>query len=371
MTEERPSIPIARLVRERKVIVCCGAGGVGKTTVAAALAVAGARAGRRTLVLTIDPSRRLAEALGVSRNPVEPVPLPADRLAAAGIPAGMLDAWMLDPKLVADRAVERIFTNPGDVRAVLDNKIYSHLTRMVAGMHEYMAMEALHRFVAEGRYELVVLDTPPSRHALDFLDAPGRLAKFLEGRIFRLFLPEEGGLVHRTASSLINQILRAVFGEGTSRDLVAFFALFGGVFSTLGRNVSEMRAILGGTDSAFLLVTSPAPESLREALFFQDKTRELGLPFEGFVLNRSLARAEGRSHPRDLPAGDASPALRSGLEKLSRLADEEREQSARDQGLLAELATRAQGRNAVALPYLSPDETELGIVSAIARELAT
>src|SRR5262249_19564947 len=139
---------IESLVRGQRIIVCCGAGGVGKTTTAAALALAGARLGRRVLVLTIDPSRRLAETLGVTRNPPKPVRLPEDRLTQAEIvPPATLEAWMLDPKLVSDEAVRRLVKNDAEADRVLQNRIYQHVTAMVAGMHEYTAMEALHRFV--------------------------------------------------------------------------------------------------------------------------------------------------------------------------------------------------------------------------------
>src|SRR4051812_3115558 len=150
-------VRIGELIRNRRVIVCCGAGGVGKTTTAAALSLAAARAGRRVLVLTIDPSKRLAETLGVSRNPPTPVAVPPDRQIAAGIHApASLDAWMLDPKLVADESVRRLTKNPEDAERVLGNRIYQQVSSMVAGMHEYTAMEALHRLVNEGRYDLVV-----------------------------------------------------------------------------------------------------------------------------------------------------------------------------------------------------------------------
>ncbi|MBI3726047.1 ArsA family ATPase, partial [bacterium] len=255
------------LVRDLQIIVCCGAGGVGKTTTAAALALAGARMGRRVLVLTIDPSRRLAETLGVARNPPRPVPLPQDRLTAAEIvlPA-YLEAWMLDPKLIADEAVRRLTRTEEEAERILKNRIYQQVTAMVAGMHEYTAMEALHELVREGRYDLVVLDTPPSRNALDFLEAPGRLASFLDGKIFRLFLPKEGGIIRRAASALVNRVLQGVFGAEFAGDLTVFFSTFSGIFGALNRNVTKMREFLSRPNVAFLLVTSPQAAALLEAL---------------------------------------------------------------------------------------------------------
>jgi anion-transporting ArsA/GET3 family ATPase len=372
VASSRNESPIAAILREKRIIVCCGAGGVGKTTTAAALALAAARLGRRVLVLTIDPSKRLAETLGVERNPPSPVSIPAERASAAGIAApGSLEAWMLDPKLVADAAVRRLVPDPDDAERVLANRIYQQVTQMVAGMHEYTAMEALHRLLTSGRYDLVVLDTPPSRNALDFLESPGRLSRLLDGRIFRMFLPKEGGLVARAASAVIDRVLRGVFGAEFAGELGLFFQSFSGIFTSLGRDVSQMREYLSQPDAAFLLVTSPAPPTLTEAYFFQDKTRELALPFRGFVLNRSRARAEGRSFPDATMLGaEPSEVARSGLAKLVVLAETERAQARADAGLLRELATRAgEGAFAVAVPNLPSGADDLRTLLAVSDSL--
>ncbi|MFK7928255.1 MAG: ArsA family ATPase, partial [Myxococcota bacterium] len=177
------TLPIEELVMNRRILVVCGAGGVGKTTTATALALAGARQGRRVLALTVDPSKRLAQTLGVDRNLEAPISIPEERLRLAGIePPGSLETWMLDPKLVADRMVQKLAKDPEEVERLMQNRIYRGISRMVAGMQEYMAMEALHEFHEEGRYDLVILDTPPSRNALAFLEGPQRMANFLDGR---------------------------------------------------------------------------------------------------------------------------------------------------------------------------------------------
>jgi anion-transporting ArsA/GET3 family ATPase len=367
-------VSLEAIVREKRVIVCCGAGGVGKTTTAAAIGLAAARMGRRVLVLTIDPSRRLAETLGVTRNPPAPVALPRDRMDAAEIVApASLEAWMLDPKLVADEAVRRIVKSEDEADKILKNRVYQHVTAMVAGMHEYTAMEALHRFVEEGRYDLVILDTPPSRHALDFLEAPSRLSRFLDGKIFRLFLPKEGGLIHRAASKVIGRVLRGVFGEDFAGELTVFFSSFGSIFSALNGDVTQMRAFLSRPDVAFLLVTSPAPAALVEAHFFQRKTKELGLPFRGFILNRSRARDEGKTFPEEsLLPGDASADARSGLAKLKTLARAEQEHATKDKMLLADLAARAgKDATAVALPSLPQGADDMRTLLTIAQKLVT
>lgn len=370
---------LGELIRKGKIIVCCGAGGVGKTTASGAIAVAAAAAGRKVLVLTIDPSRRLAETLGVARNPKTPVALERAKLESVGIrPPGSLDAWMLDAKLIADDAVRRIVSNPEEVEKLFQNRIYQHVTTMVAGMHEYTAMQALHRFVQEGRYDLVVLDTPPSRHALDFLEAPGRLSRFLEGKVFRMFMPQEGPVsgFRRAAGGLINKVFHGVLGEQFASDLTTFFGVFAGVLNTIMRDVTGMRQFLSGPEVSFLLVTSPAPAALDEALFFENKTRELKLPFRGFILNRSLAREGSRQAPSpELLSRSGQPLTAielSAIEKLSALADGERALIERDEELLSDLSQRVGTKGfALALPMLLPGEDELrnlGILASVILE---
>jgi anion-transporting ArsA/GET3 family ATPase len=373
---ERPRI--GDLILHKRIIVCCGAGGVGKTTTAAAVSLAAARAGRRVLVLTIDPSRRLAETLGVSRNPPDPVSVPADRQAAAGIKApATLDAWMLDHKLVADGAVRRLTKTPEDAEKVINNRIYQQVSTMVAGMHEYTAMEALYRLTNSGNYDLVVLDTPPSRHALDFLEAPRRLSRLVDSKAISAFLPKSDSLVARAASKVIETILGAVFGEEFATEFVGFLGTFSGIFSSLNVDVSSMREFLSGDDVAFLLVTSPQPSTLTEAHFFQDKTRELKLPFRGFVLNRSRALNVKKPLPdSSLVAGsfdsaqDRAEAV-SAVEKLQEMARSELELAGRDVALLHDLQTRAGAEaTAIALPELPQGADDMSTLITVADVLA-
>ena len=360
---------LSHLIEHNKVIVCCGAGGVGKTTTAASLALGGARLGRRVLVLTIDPSRRLAETLGVSRNPPEPVSVPAERLEAAGVKApGKLDAWMLDSKLVADDAVRRFAGSEERARPVLENRLYQQATQILAGLHEYTAMKALHRFITGGNYDLIVLDTPPSRNALDFLDAPRRLAGFLDGAIFRMFMPSKGSLVSRAGVKLVSRVLRMVFGAEFATELTSFFESFSALFESLNADIRDVRERLAQSDTAFVLVTTPSEAAVTEAHFFHTRILQLALPFGGFVLNRSQAGLTDKIFPdaAQLPP-DASPALRSGLEKLKWLARIEHLQVARDRGLLADLALRG-GKEAfaLALPNLPAGANDVATLTTIA-----
>ncbi len=369
--EAAPRVPraLSALARDHRVIVCCGAGGVGKTTTAASVAVAAARLGRRVLVLTIDPSRRLAEALGVARNPADPVALSLERQAAVGIQApGSLEAWMLDPKLVTDTAVRRFARSEEVAQAIFQNRLYQQGTQMVAGLHEYTAMKALHQFILEGRYDLVVLDTPPSRNALDFLDSPSRLARFLEGPIFRTFLPAEGGLLAQTGVRLLWRVLDTALGSAFAGELRVFFSVFAQLLSSLNTDLVEVRQRLSAPDVAFVLVTTASPAALAEAHFFHDRIRQLGLPFGGFVINRSRAAQARKVFPMpSLPDADAAGPLATGLEKLKWLARSEALEAARDRGLLADLALRG-GHDAfsLALPNVTAGTGDMEMLNALA-----
>ncbi len=364
---------LREMVESHRVIVCCGAGGVGKTTTATGLALAGARSGRRVLALTIDPSKRLAQTLGVARNLKEPAPVPHSFLVAAEATAGSLHAWMLDPQLVADRSVDKLSPTPAVAARLKANRMYKQLARMVAGMQEYTAMEALHGFLDDGAYDLVILDTPPSRNALDFLDGPRRLERFFDGRIFQLFLPgEKASFIGRAASNLIHRAMSGVFGEATYLELQEFFGAFENIMYALTRNALRTREKLSDAETvAFLLVTSPAPEALEDAHLFRHKVEDLGLPFGGFVLNRSLAAGVARVMPDRSMLGDAPTAAEiSGLAKLRRLAELEWAAVDEDRALLAELTERAgPGAVALALPTFPDGAHDIGGLVQVARSL--
>lgn len=369
-TSTPPSL--AELVRTRRIIVCCGAGGVGKTTTSTAIAIAAAREGRRVLALTVDPSKRLSDTLGVAPNLERPAAPPPERLAHAGISSpGSLEAWMLDPKLVADRLVRRFSRDDAEAERLMQNRVYRQMTRMVAGMQEYTAMEALYGFVQAGQHDLVVLDTPPARNALDFLDGPGKIAEFLEGRVFRLFLPDENaGMLARGAAQLVGKALGATLGEDNYRELQAFFAAFAEVFRKGSASVSTMREALSDPAlTAFVLVTAPTSVALSDVFFFREKATEMRLPFGGFVLNRSQARDDARELPtRALVPGDASSALDRAFAKLERMAAVERAEVLRDRDLLADLARRAGTSGfAVALPSIAGGADDVDSLVALAR----
>ena len=356
---------------DKRVVTVCGAGGVGKTTTSAAFALAAARAGRRVLVLTIDPSKRLAQTLGVSPDAPEPTVLAVDRQREAGIRGpGSLSAWMLDPQAVSDQTVRRLAPDTASAERLMHNRIYRNVTSMIAGMQEYMAVEALHEFVREDRYDLIVLDTPPSRDALRFLEAPSRATAFLEPRILKLFVPGSTNRIRRAATRLFERLLDLALGQKARREIQQFFENFERVLLYLSRNQGEMHDFFGGDHVAFLLVSSPRPEALEEAFYFEEKTRLLSLPLAGYVLNRSRAWRRDLPLPSDpklLPG--ASRAARRGLAKLLPFAESEARSAENHAALLSALAERSPGSFALALPDLPEGASDLASLGALADVL--
>jgi anion-transporting ArsA/GET3 family ATPase len=358
------------LVRTKKVIVCCGAGGVGKTTTAAAIGVASAIHGRKVLVLTIDPARRLAEAMGIPEAARTPSPVPRAKLDELGVPVqGELYAWMLSPEVVFESMVRRLATDETRVQEILGNRLYQHLSKIVAGMQEYTAAEALYTLSTEGKYDLVVLDTPPSRNALEFLEAPRKLSMFLDERVIGVFLPKKGAFM-RAASDLIERVFSRAFGEGFYKDLQGFLGAFSGMFGGMRAHAEAVRTLLSSDEAAFLLVTSPEPAALAEASFFQTKIKELGLPFAGYVLNRSWAYTRGFLGPETLDLGaEPTEVKRVARKKLSQLADAERWRAQRDRDLLARLRMETESGAAIATPHLGGAVEDLVGLGALARNL--
>ena len=364
---------IAELIRHKRAIVCCGAGGVGKTSVSAALALAGAAAGRRVLVVTIDPSRRLAETLGVERNTPEPVTIPQAKLAALGVtPPGSMATWMLDPAIVTSSVVKAEATSPEDERRMMDNRVFTHVKSMVAGLQEFAAVEALHIFVHEGRYDLVILDTPPSRNALQFLDAPIRAGRFLDGRIFRFFLPSSESLLRRAAGHVLGRVFDTALGRETRKELQNFFLQFSKIFARTNRHAGEMWEFFSGPQVSFLMVTSPAQEALEEAFHFEHKTRvDMGIKIHGYILNRSVAARVERVLPLDaFPMDELSEDALSGMWKLQAMGVEERQQADGELQLYERLRQKV-GRDGLvlALPHLGEGVSDLEALAVLVESL--
>lgn len=273
---------VADLLEGKQVCIVAGSGGVGKTTTSAAIAAGMAARGKKVAVLTIDPARRLANSLGLSELGNE------ERRVKGDFGQGELWAMMLDAKRTFDELVERNAPDRQTRDAVLGNRIYQELSNAVAGSQEYMAMEKLHELHEEDRYDLLVLDTPPSRHALEFLDAPRRLSAFIDSRSFQFFTaPSRFGLrVFGRGTGLVFSVMKRATGLDLLQDLSDFFRSFGDMAQGFRDRADRVNALLADRRTAFLLVTSPAADSIEEASFFRSRLADSGMPFAGAVVNR-------------------------------------------------------------------------------------
>jgi anion-transporting ArsA/GET3 family ATPase len=284
-------------IERHRLVVCVGTGGVGKTTVAAALALGAAQRGRRVMVLTIDPARALARALGLGSLAAGGQPVPAEALAAAGIELrGSLDAGMLDQKPAWDAFITRHAPSDAAARAILDNRFYRELSTSFAGATEYMAIEETCRLAEAGRHDLIVLDTPPAAHALAFLDAPERLDPLLDRRVTAL-LAQPTMLAGRFARMVLRRIEGAV-GGGAFADILHFLVALDAVLDGALARTRRARALLRGGAAGYVLVTGPRALVLDETGAFAARLAATDAALAGVVVNR-VHRAP-RSDPRDI-----------------------------------------------------------------------
>jgi anion-transporting ArsA/GET3 family ATPase len=315
----------ATLVRDpnTRVVVTCGSGGVGKTTTAAALALIGAEAGRRTVVLTIDPARRLAQSMGLTELDNTP-------RAVSGVEGDMLFAMMLDMKRTFDDVVlehstreraEQIFANP----------FYQSLSSSFAGTQEYMAMEKLGQLVAANEWDLIVVDTPPSRSALDFLDAPNRLSRFLDGRMIRLLTaPAKAGgkaylKVVTVSVGMVARVFTKVIGGDLLNDLSSFVTALESMFGGFRERAQQTYELLKKPGTAFVVVAAPEPDALREASYFVERLSADAMPLAGVVVNRTrrvaaVDKAEPLTAARAELAAESLTAEDDDDAKLARAA---------------------------------------------------
>ncbi len=298
-----PFLDVDKIIgdRETKIIICCGSGGVGKTTTAAAIAVRAAEAGRKVVVLTIDPARRLAQSLGVGE--LDNTPRPVSMIDTAA--GGSLDAMMLDMKGTFDDVVISHST-PEKAAAILQNQFYMALSSEFAGTQEYMAMEKLGQLHTEAeaadRWDLIVVDTPPARSALDFLDAPEHLSALLDGRFLRLLLhPARGPLRLMSAGfSMVSAAMTKILGAQIIGDVQTFVRAFEALFGGFRQRATSTFELLSSRHSTFLVVATPQHDALREAEYFVDRLTEEGMPLSGMVINRVHTRGLAISPERAL-----------------------------------------------------------------------
>jgi anion-transporting ArsA/GET3 family ATPase len=363
---------LERRLKGKRVCVCVGAGGVGKTTVSAALGLGLAMRGEKVVVLSIDPARRLASALGLAELPNEPHRIEPSTLAAHGIAAkGELWAMMLDSKRTFDELIARLSPNERAREEVLSNRIYRELSSAVAGSQEFTAVTKLFDLDGEGRWDTIVLDTPPSRDALDFLDAPDRLSRFLDGRALKLLLAPAGatrGLFGRGANLMMSALAR-VTGVNLIEDLSGFFAALGGLTDGFRERTRGVERLLRDPATAFLIVTSPEREPAREAEFLHEQLARERMHFGGLIVNRLHDRGLDGHTPEqlvELLSGKLGETLATRM--AGNLADFD-VLARRDRDTVAALSSALGERDPLLVPYLDGDVQDLVGLATVAEVL--
>ncbi len=356
----------------RSVIVTLGAGGVGKTTTSAALALGLAMRGAKVAVVTIDPARRLATALGLEQLSGEPHLIDTEELEAQGLKLrGELWAMMLDTKATFDAVVERLAPNSGEREEILANPVYRELSTAVAGSNELSAIAKLYELHAEHEFDVIVLDTPPSRNALDFLDAPGRLLGFLDGRALQVFL-SPGGITAKLfgrGTALVFAIFARVTGVDMLGELSRFFRSLSGILDGFGERTRAVQELLRSEETAFLIVTSPEPEPVQEARFLAARLRETGLGEAALIVNRvHLDGLEGEEP--DALAARLAPGLGPDLARrvTANLADFD-VLVRRDAATVSELSELGGGVAPTLVGHLDEEVQDLVGLARIAEQL--
>jgi anion-transporting ArsA/GET3 family ATPase len=348
---------VDRVLEDKRIVICAGPGGVGKTTTSAAIAAGMAMRGAKVAVVTIDPARRLADALGLDALDDQP-----RRVDPALFPnmQGELWALMLDSKRTFDDLIEKVAPDARARDEVLNNRIYQELSSAVAGSQEFTAIAKLYELDSSGAFDLLVLDTPPSRNALDFLDAPDRLTGFLQGRAIRMFL--RPGRVLGLGTGLVFSALRKATGVALLDDLSTFFKALGGMIPELAERGRHVKALLNGPATTFVLVTSLAREPVDETVFFYERLREQGLPFGGAIVNKVHPPVDG-DHAQELPF---EPGLAA---RVAAAAADAALLAARDAEGLERLRVALDDPVVVAVPLLAGDVHDLEGLAHVGEHL--
>jgi anion-transporting ArsA/GET3 family ATPase len=360
---------VGELLEGKRVCICAGSGGVGKTTSSAAIAAGMAARGNKVAVLTIDPAKRLADSLGLPELGNEERQVDPKLFEQAGIETqgGELWAMMLDAKATFDELVRRHAPDAETRDRILSNRIYQQLSKALAGSQEYMAMEKLFELHAEDRYDLLVLDTPPSRNALDFLEAPRRLMQFIEGRALQVFMRPTGlGMkVFGRGTSMMFSVLRRLTGVEVLEDLSEFFQAFSGMVGGFQERAKRVSELLANPETCFLVVCAPQGEPIIEAVYFHRKLVEAELPFGGVIVNKVHYESELPPYEEGLE-GELAEAL--GDKDLARRVAENygdyRVLAERDQRNIERLTAEMRARLVIQVPYLDSDVHDLsGLMS--------
>ena len=357
-----PAPSLRELVAQRRILVCCGSGGVGKTTTAAVLALEAARMGRRAVVVTIDPAKRLADALGLDGLTGTPTKIGGDW-------PGELWALMLDTKSTFDDLVVANATTPEQGTRILDNRFYRNISGALSGTQEYMAMEKLYELHQRTDFDLVVVDTPPTRNALDFIDAPRRLSRFLDHRLFRMITAPGRGVMKavNVAAQTFLRTVGKVVGAEVIDDVVAFFQAFEGMEEGFRERADAVLQLLSADDTAFVLVASPRRDTIDEARYFAEKLAEAGIAVRALVINRMHphfgdGRAEAARERAVTLEGTDLGGLYRNLADFQLVASREEEH-------IAGLADVVHPAPMVRVPFLSSDVHDLDGLALVAAHL--
>jgi anion-transporting ArsA/GET3 family ATPase len=364
--------PLAERLEGKRICIVAGSGGVGKTTASAALALGLAAAGQRVAVVTIDPARRLADALGLEQLGNEPHMVDPAVLERHGVEMrGELWAMMLDPKATFDGLIARLAPDERTRDDVLGNRIYAQLSAAIAGSQEFSAVAKLYELDRDGGYDAIVLDTPPSRNALDFLDAPDRLTDFFEGRALKLFLVPTGiaARVMGAGTGVVLSVLKRLTGVDLLDDVAVLFRAMGGLIDGFRERAAAVKALLGDPATTFLIVASPEREPVAEAIFFRQKLREARMPFGGLIVNR-VALLDDDADPVAIRAqlrdalGDALAA------KVARSAQDQQLLAARNAESVQRLKAELDEPDPIVVPRLDGDVQDIDGLLALYRHLA-
>jgi anion-transporting ArsA/GET3 family ATPase len=385
MSTENPRLDIDRIIDDRRtrIIVCCGSGGVGKTTTAAAIGLRAAERGRQVCVLTVDPARRLAQSMGLTS--LDNTPRLVDGIDDEA--DGSLHAMMLDMKRTFDEIVEA-HADPGRAKQILANPFYQSLSSSFSGTQEYMAMEKLGQLRRSDEWDLIVVDTPPSRSALDFLDAPERLGRFLDGRLIKvLTAPVKAGRpfgrVINAGFSVMTGALTKLLGGQVLRDAQTFIAAFDTMFGGFRERADATYKLLQTPGTSFLVIATPEPDALREASYFVERLAEERMPLAGLILNRvhsagviplsaarSLAAAETLEAVQNEGAATTSPGGYSVTAAALRLHAERMNLGERERRVAGSFMSTHPAVPVIEIPALPEDVHDLAGLRRVGEAFA-
>jgi anion-transporting ArsA/GET3 family ATPase len=366
---------VTDILEGKEVCICAGSGGVGKTTTSAAIASGLAARGAKVCVLTIDPAKRLADSLGLEEMGNEASQVDPALFEAQGIEMkGELWAMMLDAKETFDDLVRRHAPDEETRDRVLENRIYQQISNALAGSQEYMAMEKLFELHSEGRFDVLVLDTPPSREALDFLDAPKRLTQFIEGRTMKVFMKPTGiGMkIAGRGTSMMFGILKRLVGFDLLADLSEFFNAFSGMVDGFQERAKRVNELLADPSTSFLVVCGPQGEPISEAVYFHRKLVEAKLPFGGVIVNKvhhTSEAAEGNGEDLRKALAEALSGDDELAERVAANYADYRALAQRDAANIDHLAAELRTQLVIRVPYLDEDVHDLAGLAEINRYL--